>query len=328
MIQSLSSDILEYIFSWLTSEELVQVSLVSKHWKYVSEHDYLWSGRVTEIIVPGTLKRNYVFQRLFSLDSFTIQINENDSNGRKKMIIPTFIDLCKRTDIMVGKGAPCTFILDNTIFCKNLENKSIYSMTWIKSLDLRGLGLDRIPKQVATMTWLESLDVTGNQLDNIDSLVNLVNLTRLNCSKNFIQKISESLFTNLTKLRFINIGHNCVNSIPSQIQYLVNLEYCTMDNNIIRFIPLEIKFLSKLTKLYLKNNFIESIPIEICELKNLSILNLENNNVHYIDSRVIKSMVKMPKLTAVYLSEDRLYKGMIEKIQGCDILHTFKLVRE
>lgn len=324
MIQSLSPDILACIFSWLTSEELLCISSVCKQWKRVSEQDYLWSNRVTEIIVPSTLKRNFVFQRLLSPDNFTIRASENTD----WFITPTLIDLCKRTDLIVcSNGQQKLYVCNyNILYTTSLAHKSICSMTWIKSLDLGDLKLGSIPDQVATMIWLESLNVSGNRLVEIDSLFNLVNLTRLDCSSNSIQHLPEKLLPRLTKLTWFNCSKNVILKIPSQIGYLVNLTQLYMDYNPIHTIPPEIKHLSKLVGLSLASNFIDDIPVEIYELKNLGVLDLKNNNLKYIHQCEIESMNKMLRLLIVYLSWSRMDDKSRKMIRKYDTRRVIKLL--
>ena len=59
----------------------------------------------------------------------------------------------------------------------------------ITSLDLRGLGLTQIPRQIQQLTWLEKLDLSENQLEKIEGLEGLKSLRELYLYQNKLEKI-------------------------------------------------------------------------------------------------------------------------------------------
>lgn len=308
LISTLSTDVIGYIFSWLTPEELIRIARVCKYWKYVSEQDFLWANKVQEIVLPSTLKRNYLFQQSLSpVSSYTVY----DANNTHELSKPNtvYMNMCRKTVLKLVRQEKYPYSVNNhasTLYCTSLAHKSIRTMTWIKTLDLSHLRLDSIPIEVTNMTWLEHLVLSYNVLVTIpDRIANLVNLVMLICRNNFIEKLPEALFT-INRLTNIDLRNNCIEVIPHYIKYLTNLRTLNLSNNRIGYIPREIKYVTTLERLLLETNGIATIPDAVCSLPELRVLDLDNNKITYLYPPLIDKLERMPKIRDIYVSYEKL----------------------
>jgi len=80
-------------------------------------------------------------------------------------------------------------------------------------------------------------------------------------------------------LTHLDLSHNQLTSLPSEITKLANLVRLALSDNGLTDVPSEITKLSKLTSLDLSNNQLTSVPPEITKLTNLTYLNLHNNQL-------------------------------------------------
>ena len=176
--------------------------------------------------------------------------------------------------------------------------KEIDRLTGLKTLVLgkwdkenfkySGNSFTEIPRVVFELTQLEELSLSDNQITSIpDSIAQLINLTRLELGYNKVTSIPNSIaqLTNLTELDF---GRNKITSIPDSIARLTNLTELDLSRNRITSIPDSIAKLTNLTRLYLDENQITSIPDSIAQLTNLKRLVLENNPIQNIPPEIIR----------------------------------------
>lgn len=182
-------------------------------------------------------------------------------------------------------------------------------------IDLSGLKLKKIPRELLELKCLQSLNLASNKLSYIEpKLSELTNLLSLNLSGNLLTSIPEPIFrlSKLTKLSLssnsifdistemkklsnlkeLSIAKNNLNNISESVFELKNLEKLKLSDNNISEIPSNIKKLKNLEKLSLERNQIEQISPDIGSLKKLSSLNLKKNNV----KNVPESAFYMPLL--------------------------------
>ncbi len=185
----------------------------------------------------------------------------------------------------------------------------IAECTGLKRLRLIDINLYAVPPFVSKMEALHELDLTRNQIEAVaGDMANLAQLHSLNLSHNPIEKIeaippvaalnvrrtklrdlaflteqsaanltvldvSETLFCDLTNLRFatrlqtLDISEMNLESLPNAIMSMPNLSVLYALENRIRDVPL----LESVQKLHLNNNPIESIVMP----PNVVLLNLE-----------------------------------------------------
>jgi len=182
---------------------------------------------------------------------------------------------------------------------KNGCDKNISSQ--VTYLDMCGIGLKEIPKEIKYLTQLKELhchlnkikkidvicglnklkilDCSHNNISKIPKEINkLVQLKNFNCSNNNISKIPKEI-NNLVQLIIFECCNNMIKNIPVEISNCVNLKYFCCYGNKINKIPKEIGNLIQLRKFFCENNKITSIPIEFGNLTQLQEFNCSNNKI-------------------------------------------------
>jgi Leucine-rich repeat (LRR) protein len=106
----------------------------------------------------------------------------------------------------------------------------------------------------------------------------------------------------LTKITYLSLVINEINSIPSEIGNLSELKYLDLGFNQLKTIPPEIGNLSSITGLRLYFNQLISIPKEISNLSALSYLLLSGNKL----SSIPKEIGSLPVLQSLQLQKNQL----------------------
>ena len=99
---------------------------------------------------------------------------------------------------------------------------------WVKSLkkvDLRSLGLSFLPKSLFALTDIVSLDVRGNPLEELPD-----NLQALRVDRAQWDKFSLEIFT-IHSLRYLHLPHLNIDSLPEEIGNLTHLEFLNIQKN-------------------------------------------------------------------------------------------------
>lgn len=151
-----------------------------------------------------------------------------------------------------------------------------------KKLELKGLDLTTIPRQVFELKDLEELNLFDNELKEIpDDIGKLKELRILTLNWNHIDKISSELFklSHLKELSFYYGGElKNSRSLKKNIQKLKNLESLDLEGASLKRMPKGITRLSKLTELNLTGCDLVKIPRTIGDLQNLTVLYIQVNN--------------------------------------------------
>jgi len=124
----------------------------------------------------------------------------------------------------------------------------------------------------------------------------LLNLTKLNLSKNKLTKLSKEI-GNLTNLTILLLGDNKLTELPKEIANLTNLANLSLSNNQLTKLPKEIGNLTNLSMLSLWNNQLIELPKEIVNLTNLTVLDLVRNQL----TKLPKKIVNLTNLTELGL---------------------------
>jgi len=202
----------------------------------------------------------------------------------------------------------------------------------IKALDLRGVKLNKFPKEVFGHKQLEILLLDGEPFNhnNFSSFPSGIR----KCSK--LRTLSlcycqiQSLPTEITELKSLNtlyLGNNPLSSLPTEITQLTNLTTLDLSYNKLTSLPHPIIQLKNVTFLDLAGNDLDSLPIEITQLTNLTALSLNDNRlsslppqigqlnklikldlgINYLDS-LPPQIGQLDKLIELVLSENELKK--------------------
>ena len=145
-------------------------------------------------------------------------------------------------------------------------------------------GGKSLPKLIGELTSLKSLDLPGHKLTRLPpTFGNLKKLERLNLvgpiRRGPIGKLSLPLtmFDNLTNLTWLNLSHNQLANVPSTIKNLKRLQRLDLSNNELTKLPDEIGELTSLKWLNLFYNELENLPSTFGKLTKLKWLNLSGN---------------------------------------------------
>ena len=177
------------------------------------------------------------------------------------------------------------------------------------SLDLCGLDLTEIPKEIADLTWLTELRISKNQIKKIEGLSTLINLESLELENNQIKKMKG--LSTLTKLKVLYLENNQIKKIKG-LRTLTSLTSLQIQNNkitniepLLAFIPkgLMLKWDDKLKweekSIIIKDNPLIKPDIETAKLGNDAILayftekkRAKRSKKYQIASKVIQFMIK------------------------------------
>jgi internalin A len=181
-----------------------------------------------------------------------------------------------------------------------------------KELDLSGMGLSELPKEIGQLTQLESLVLgkwhereaicVGNQFTEFpDAVLQLTNLKHLDISGNQVSVIPNEI-KQLSNLVTFYVRHNRINAIPDSIGQLVHLYELDLYHNQVTVIPDEIASLSSLNKLRLSGNQISIIPESIGQLSHLSGLYVAGNQIRVIP----ETIAQLANLSELYLANNEI----------------------
>jgi leucine-rich repeat protein SHOC2 len=125
--------------------------------------------------------------------------------------------------------------------------------TSLNVLHLDGNDLYRLPTGLSALQNLSELHIGSNQLLVLPLwLTRLTRLARLHAPCN---KISTMLpVARCTALQELNLSHNCLQTMPSDIQYLRSLVDLDVSNNEIKALPSELRALPRLMLLKVSDN--------------------------------------------------------------------------
>lgn len=117
-------------------------------------------------------------------------------------------------------------------------------------VDLRGLQLEEVPKELLDIPWIQALSLSDNKISDISILSKMTQLHKLALTSNQIEDIE--VLEGLPKLRFIFLGNNLIKDI-SKINSQPRLKKLVLEGNQISFLP-DLSHFSLLAYLDLYNN--------------------------------------------------------------------------
>lgn len=120
-----------------------------------------------------------------------------------------------------------------------------------------------IPKEISYLTALEVLDLTDNQVSDLPSeIIKLTNLKRLVLSSNAFTTLPESV-CDLLNLEELFIGNNNISKLPSELKKLSKVHTLRLNNSKFLSIPDEINLLPALKHLFIFGNPIKNVSKEL-----------------------------------------------------------------
>ena len=127
-------------------------------------------------------------------------------------------------------------------------------------LDLEGLGLKSLPRNIGNLDNVVDLVLDDNQLTELpDSIGNMKCLLNLSFKRNQFTSVPKSI-ENLSELRSLGLSHNKLASLPGSIGNYGKLENLSIAFNQLQALPDTMGNLQQLFRLSLNHNYIQSVP--------------------------------------------------------------------
>lgn len=187
----------------------------------------------------------------------------------------------------------------------NDKQRIHYNHCRVDSLNISGLVLLTIPKEIGNLTALTSLNISRNsvvglprEIENLAELRyldlshqdirdstypeipveigKLSNLEILKCNSYNLMNVPLAI-GNCIHLRELNLDRNRLENLPVELGKLSNLVSLDVSHNPLKTVPAEIGDLGGLATLQLTYTYLKDIPDEIGKLHNLKVLSLENS---------------------------------------------------
>ncbi len=165
----------------------------------------------------------------------------------------------------------------------------------LTSLDLSGLKLTEIPREVFTLKQLKQLTLKHNQLPEIPKeIIYLPNLIYLDISHNQIKGLPFQM-KDLATLKYLNLSHNYIKELPYEVQELTQLEHLDFSYNQLITIPSEVEALENLHHLDLSHNTLISLPSVVAQLPKLQHLFVYPNRIQNIPAEILQHQTLFKK---------------------------------
>ena len=182
-------------------------------------------------------------------------------------MLPDEIGFCATLSELVLMANHMDSLPETLKECKQLQTLHIsYRMCFTRVLDAYMEGLickgqiksEHMPAVVFELESLGSLDLSHTKINNFpDNTLSSIRTLRLNY--NYIAKLHDGVFARsmANTLRELAISHNLLQTIPLEINSLVNLETLDLSYNAIAVLPHELRTL-QLVEFNLENNKLTS----------------------------------------------------------------------
>ncbi|XP_061472624.1 volume-regulated anion channel subunit LRRC8E [Rhineura floridana] len=195
----------------------------------------------------------------------------------------------------------------------------------VQEVQLINCNLERIPHAVFSLVNLQELDLKDNQLHSIEEIISFQHCRKLVCLKlwyNHISSIPEH-FRKLKALEQLDLSHNRIEVLPSQLFLCTRLHTLDLSYNNIRVIPPGMGVLQSLQYFAISHNSLEALPNEIFFCKKLRVLKVGHNKLHRLSDRVSW----LPSLSTLDLKGNPLETLPLE-IGRCPVLKRSGLLVE
>ncbi|MEI7662074.1 MAG: leucine-rich repeat domain-containing protein [Bacteroidota bacterium] len=133
----------------------------------------------------------------------------------------------------------------------------------LRSLDLSGRGLKKLPAEIAAFKNLEYLNLNDNKIQRIDTII-----------------------TGFKKLKQLYISGNQLDSLPERTGRLLNLEILVADSNKITILPKSLANLPRLRVFSLRSNNIKDLSESLFSCRNLEYLDFSSNRIEKIPDAI------------------------------------------
>ena len=174
----------------------------------------------------------------------------------KDTLVTLLLDGCKKLEILVSENHLTSLQNINISSCSSLREFSL-SSDLIEELDLSNTGIEILHPSIGRMSKLWKLDLQGLRLKNLPKEMSCMrSLTELDLSNfNVVTKSKlEAIFGGLESLKILYLK-DCGNllELPVNIDSLSSLYKLRLDGSNVKMLPSSVKNLSSLQILYLDN---------------------------------------------------------------------------
>jgi len=200
---------------------------------------------------------------------------------------------------------------------KRLQNNDVIEED-ITTFEAYGRELTEIPIGIFSLINLKKLNMSRNKNITIipDEIGNLVNLEKIDLSDNNISVIPDTM-RNLVNLRELNLGCQKILVLPEWIGELKQLKILNIGHNEITHIPDTIGNLVELEQLNMQCNQITTIPDSIGNLVKLRYLDLLSNNITVIPDAIGK-LVSL-KFLGIMSNDIKVLPEALATLENCDM---------
>ena len=148
----------------------------------------------------------------------------------------------------------------------------------LRSLNLQGNKLTRIPASVRQNRRLESLWMGNNDLKNLDTkaLRGLRRLNDLNLYNAGLTHLPKTI-GRLKQVKVLDLYYNKFTELPRQLGRMKHLEQLAVAHNDLKELPASLARLRRLQVLFAHHNRISQLPAEFNRLQHLRVLDLGYN---------------------------------------------------
>ena len=187
---------------------------------------------------------------------------------------------------------------DNSIPVNSIKELFIRKLLTLRSLDLRGNGLNVSQVLKFLPRGVEYIELSGNVLKLLgrDDLKCYKRLKRISCQNCGLEHIESNAFDYNTEITKINFSVNKITALPDSL----------FEHN------------SKLATLDVSFNLIDSINSSKLKLKKLQILELGHNRIETFDLR-------FTKMIEIGLESNRIAEIVESAFEHCEYIHALKL---
>ncbi len=155
-------------------------------------------------------------------------------------------------------------------------------------LDLTGLGISALPKEIGQLTHLTHIFLSNNLITSFpDEFFHLENLVELNISHNKLTFLPSEI-KRLNKLFWLDASHNQLSDLPSEVGEISELSFIDLGSNQLVFLPDAIGNFGELTHLDLSDNQLIELPVTIGKMINLRNFMLRGNRLTLLPSEIGK----------------------------------------
>jgi Leucine-rich repeat (LRR) protein len=115
--------------------------------------------------------------------------------------------------------------------------KELFSLSYLKKIDLSMNKLDKIPHEFAYLTALKSLNFSSNRINDLNDFPYLPTLETLELSENQISVVPDTFCRQLPALKSLSLESNSISSLPQCFSQFSKLEELYLQSNRFTHIP-------------------------------------------------------------------------------------------